>query len=229
MHKQYRKFDKELIKNDFLRRHYECLPFIGEKYEEHHLLLIGESHYVPTNEIPLVNRNDFYDISFDDLGQGEYRKWINTRYVFESRVYEKVNFKCFFSNPATEIARIINQTSNPSFDQKIAAMHEYAFINYFKRPSYNKGKTITELSCKDYYYAYNISKEIIEILKPNHIIFLSKKAYYAFCDLSKNDEQKQEYTLNCVSHPCSIWWNRKRKDGKSARQDFYDFLSVVLK
>ena len=50
MREQYSKFDCELLKNDFLKRHHECLPFIGEDYDNCRLLLIGESHYVPDDE-----------------------------------------------------------------------------------------------------------------------------------------------------------------------------------
>ena len=33
MYKQYDEFDRKLLENDFMKRHYESLPFIGEKYE----------------------------------------------------------------------------------------------------------------------------------------------------------------------------------------------------
>lgn len=230
MRLQYKKFDIELLKNEYIKRHYECLPFIGEEYEDSRLLLIGESHYVPKNAVPYVDIDDFYELSYDDLEEGEYKSWINTRKVFERRVYDKCEFKGFFSNPATEIAKIINHTENPSKDQKISAMHQYAFFNYFKRPSFKAGKTIDNLTEKDNKFAYNISKDIIEVLKPELIIFISKKAYYAFCDSDQNNENelKLRYTIKKVSHPSSSWWNRKRNDGGCGGQDFYDYVSEIL-
>lgn len=39
MHEQYKEFEEKLNKNEFLRKHYECMPFIGEKYRESGLLL----------------------------------------------------------------------------------------------------------------------------------------------------------------------------------------------
>jgi len=228
MRLQYKNFDIELLKNDFIKRHYECLPFIGEKYEDSRLLLIGESHYVPKDEVHCVDIDDFYDVSFDDLAEGKYKNWINTRKVFESRVYDKCDFKGFFSNPATEIAKIINHIENLSQNQRISAMHQYAFMNYFKRPSYDTGKTIDKLTEIDYMYAYDISSCIIEALKPTLIIFLSKKAYCAFCNSDQNGRLKSKYTVKYVSHPSSCWWNRKRKDGRCAKQDFYDYVSAIL-
>ncbi len=228
MREQYKEFEEKLNKNEFLRKHYECMPFIGEKYRESGLLLIGESHYVPEDAVECVNIEDFYDTDFDDLPKGEYKDWINTRNVFEKRVYNKCDFKNFFSNPATEIARVINRSDNLTMDQRIAAMHYYAFMNYFKRPSYDAGKTIEGLTGKDYRYAYEISSAIIEILAPELIIFLSKKAYYSFCESDKNDKLRSQYTVKSVSHPSSCWWNRKRKDGRTAQKDFYDYISTIL-
>ena len=118
MREQYSKFDCEFLKNDFLKRHHECLPFIGEDYGNCRLLLIGESHYVPKHDVWCVDREDFYDCAFDDLANGEYKGWIDTRRVFEYRVYERQDFENFFSNPATEIARITNHTNNLTKDQK---------------------------------------------------------------------------------------------------------------
>ena len=228
MREQYSRFDCELLKNDFLKRHYECLPFIGEEYEKSRLLLIGESHYVPPNEIFCVNREDFYDTSFDDLSEGEYKGWINTRSVFEYRVYDKGDFKNFFSNTATEIAKIINHTDDVSKDKRIEAMHQYAFMNYFKRPSYDEGETIRGITDKDYIYAYDISAYIIDVLNPRLIIFLSKKAYYAFYDSDQKRGLNSRFDIKCVSHPSSAWWNRKRKDGRCAREDFHDYVESVL-
>ena len=229
MREQYKKYDIEFANNDFLKRHPECLPFIGEKYDDSRLLLIGESHYIPKKAICYVNRSDFYDISYDDLEDGEYKGWINTRSVFENRVYNRVDFKNFFSNPATEIAKIINNTNSPSKEQRISAMHQYAFINYFKRPAYDRGKTIRGLTDNDYKYAYEITRYIISVLKPKLIIFLSRKAYYAFCDMRKQDDVLiPESMVKSVSHPSCCWWHRKRKDGKCAREDFSNYISAIF-
>ena len=59
MYQQYQAFDGQLLANDFIKRHYECLPFIGEKYESSRLLLVGESHYVPGDGLHCVDREDF--------------------------------------------------------------------------------------------------------------------------------------------------------------------------
>ncbi len=224
MREQYRAYDEELLKNDFLHRHTECLPFIGEKYKEIRLLLIGESHYVPKRDICFVNREDYYDCGYDDLDKGDYKTWINTRAVFEYRVYERRDFKNFFSNPATEIARVINHTDNLTKDQRIEAMHNYAFFNYFKRPSYDKGKSIKGLSDIDYNFAYDVSCFMIKILDPQLIVFLSKKAYKAFCESDRDKNLGSHYSIRSVSHPSSAWWNRVRNDGACARDEFYEYV-----
>ena len=228
MREQYSKFDCELLKNDFLKRHHECLPFIGEEYDNCRLLLIGESHYVPEDDVWCVDREDFYDCVFDDLTNRDYKGWIDTRKVFEYRVYERQDFKNFFSNPATEIAKITNHTDKLTKDQRIDAMHKYAFMNYFKRPSYQAGKTIKGLTETDYEYAYDVSSYIIDVLKPKLIIFLSKKAYDAFCDSDHDNRVRSRYDIKRVSHPSRSWWNKKRKDGRCAREDFHDYVATIL-
>lgn len=140
-------------------------PFIGEEYEKTRLLLIGESHYVPEKDVHCVDRDDFYEVSFDDLEDGEYKGWICTRQVFDYRVYERRDFKNFFSRTATEIARAAYHKDELSLEERVMAMHKYAFMNYFKRPSYDAGGTIMGLSDDDYRYAYDVSKVIIELLQ----------------------------------------------------------------
>ena len=206
MRPQYHEFDQQLQKHAFLQRHYECLPFIGENYKETRLLLIGESHYVPGAEMHCVNREDFYDVSFDDLAEGEYKDWINTRHVFEYRVYNRKNLKGFFANPATEMAGVLHPTEPVSTDRIIEAMH---------------------LTRQDYRYAYDVSRYIMDVLQPTHVVFVSKKAYYAFC-ASATEDVFAQYSIACVSHPSSAWWNRKRKDGRCAREDFRDFVAEIL-
>lgn len=228
MREQYKEYDQELLKNDFIKRHYECLPFIGEQYKNSRLLLIGESHYVPESAVHAVDRTDYYDNSFDDLEDGDYKGWINTRSVFESRVYDRCDFKNFFSNTATEIAKIINHTDDLSLCQRIEAMHQYAFFNYFKRPSYDEGETIRGLTEEDNKFAYDISSYIIEILNPQLVIFLSMKAYYAFCNSDQDGRISSKYTIKTVSHPSCPWWNRKRRDGRCAKDDFHDYISTIL-
>lgn len=225
MRKQYENYDSKLLQNDYLKRHYECLPFIGEQYESSRLLLIGESHYVPKAGVQFVDREDFYDISFDDLPDGEYKGWIHTRSVFEWRVYHGGDLNVFFRNPAAEIAKIMHHTDRVSNDCIREAMHQYAFMNYFKRPSYKKGRTIERLTEQDYQCAYDTSCHIIDVLQPTHMIFLSKKAFYAFCDSDQEGKIRSNYSIKSVSHPSSHWWNRRRKDGGCAREDFYGFVS----
>ena len=228
MREQYKIYDEELLKIGFLSRHPECLPFIGEKYSDSRLLLIGESHYVPERDIDLVNREDFYDCRFEDLDPGDYKTWIDTRAVFEYRVYDRGDFKNFFSNPATEIARAVNHTDNLSKDQRVDAMHQYAFFNYFKRPSYDEGKTIAGLSETDYRYAYEVSCDIIKVLEPRMIVFLSRKAYDAFYEADRDNGFGSHYNIRSVSHPSSAWWNRKRNDGGCSREEFYEYVKDIF-
>ena len=222
------RYDNRLLKNEFLKRHNECLPFIGEKYDDSRLLLVGESHYVEKEDVGYVDRQDYYEISYDDLPKGKYKGYINTRDVFKYRASNKKYFESFFSNIATEIAIIINHTSKVSLDQKRKAMQQFAFINYYKRPSYERGKTIRELTTQDNMIAYDISCYIMDVLDPNLIVFVSKKAYDSFLNSDRNKQMRSKYRIESVSHPSCAWWNRKRNDGKCAREDFYNYVASIL-
>ncbi|MBR3468532.1 MAG: hypothetical protein IKH28_02430 [Lachnospiraceae bacterium] len=228
MRELYEKYDEMLKKNGFLKRHTECLPFIGDEYEKGRLLLIGESHYLEKKYVPCVDREDFYEVSFADLPDGDYKGWIDTRAVWEYRVYEKAKFENFFANTATEIAKVVYQTENPSRDQRIEAMNYYAFMNYYKRPSFEEGKTINGLTEKDNQYAYDVSSYIMDVLEPKMVIFLSKKAYYAFCESDVGERLHSKYDIKCVSHPSSVWWNRRRSDGKCAREEFREYVNSLF-
>ena len=223
------KYDNRLLENEFLKRHNECLPFIGKNYDDSRLLLVGESHYVEKEDVRYVDRQDYYEISYDDLPEGYYKSYINTRVVFSDRANEHFDkFETFFSNIATEIAVINNQTNDVSLIQKRRAMQQFAFMNYFKRPSYDRGKTIRELLDIDYKIAYGISCYIIDVLKPKLIIFMSKKAYDSFLAADYYGEMRANYKIESVSHPSCAWWNRKRSDGKCAKEDFRNLLSTEI-
>lgn len=41
MRKQYEGYIDKFLENDFLKHHYECIPFIGEEYEKTDCFLSG--------------------------------------------------------------------------------------------------------------------------------------------------------------------------------------------
>ena len=84
----------EICENDIVER-------VANKYKISKLLakILISRNVVEDEKIAVFlqpKRNDFYEIALNDLEDGDYKFWINTRRVFESRVYGKENFKAFF-------------------------------------------------------------------------------------------------------------------------------------
>lgn len=232
------KYDEELKKNDFLKRHDECLPYIGEKYDVYKLLIIGESHYIGSDEdgilSSIIKNQDYYKKPIKEINNGkfkekEYIKWIDTRTVFTYRKDDKVDAGFFF-NIASEIAKVIYD--NPKInilnqDKLKDAFKCFAFINYFKRPSLKKGKEIEDITNEDKKYAFDITKYIIDVIKPKYIAFVSKKSYHLFKEEFKKDINN--LVIKAFSHPSCAWWNRKNNNGESARKEFAKFLKEINK
>ena len=71
----------------------------------------------------------------------------------------------------------------------------------------------------------NNFEQVIKILKPNYILFLSKKSYYIFA------ARKSDYfnITDTFDHPASIWWYRKRKDGRKSKDKFREKIEMIFK
>ena len=82
--------------------------------------------------------------------------------------------------------------------------HHVAFMNYYQRPSLMRGESILP-DDMDKRFAATTLDEVINILKPTAVIFLSKTAYWEY--LNHHPAFEKIYT---VAHPCSPWWNRDK-------------------
>ena len=234
----YDKYDDKLMENDFLKRHYECLPYIGEKYEKYRLLIIGESHYAENDKngneyLSSIDNKTYYEKKFEEINVGgfkekEYEKWINTRIVLNHRKDDKVN-SGFFTNITSEIAKVIFNNININYynqNELKKTLDYFAFFNYFKRPSFSQGKEINSTK-EDEDFAFNISKYIIDVIKPKYIAFISKRSYNLFMDRYKNDISNLE--IEGFQHPSCPWWNIKMKSGKNAKEKFREFMNYIIK
>lgn len=75
------------------------------------------------------------------------------------------------------------------------AFTAFAFYNYFQRPASNSGSLI-ELTDEDEMQAYAVYQRVVESLKPNRFIFLSKKAYNSY---KKNADHVGCELIECIS------------------------------
>ncbi|MDO9153359.1 MAG: hypothetical protein Q7U47_06585 [Paludibacter sp.] len=89
------------------------------------------------------------------------------------------------------------------FDANENIFDHFTFYNFFLRPAQNEGDQL-HIDKNDKIEANNVFEKIIQILKPEIVIFLSSKAWNN-CNVKKNDD----IYINFTAHPSSIWWNRK--------------------
>lgn len=199
-------YDNELKEIEFYKNsriHQLMLPYIGFNYQEHKVLLIPESHYLENDEDrkKVSNFKEWYEDKGDITLSREGH--INTREVV----------KQWFSNGNGLFQKIEKELENASIDIKYF-WERIAFMNFFIVPSTNGSREIYSTKEVEEKSLSNF-EQVIKILKPNYILFLSKRSYYIF-------EKKNSEYLNktsSFSHPTSIWWYRKRKDGKKQKMN----------
>lgn len=209
-------YDNELKEIEFYKNsriHQLMLPYIGFNYQEHRVLLVAESHYLGNEEDrkKIANFKEWYedkgDITLSQEGH------INTREVVEQ----------WFSNGNGLFQKIKKELENANIDIKYF-WERIAFMNFFIVPSTNGSRGIystKEVEEK----SLNNFEQVIKILKPNYILFLSKKSYYIFA------ARKSDYfnITDTFDHPASIWWYRKRKDGRKSKDKFREKIEMIFK
>ena len=209
-------YDSELKEIEFYKNsivHQLMLPYIGFNYQEHRVLLVAESHYLGNEEDrkKVANFKKWYEDKGDiTLSQEGY---INTREVV----------KQWFSNGNGLFQKIEKELENASIDIKYF-WERIAFMNFFIIPSTNGSREIYSTKEVEEKSLNNFEK-VIKVLKPNYILFLSKRSYYIF---EKNNSGYLKNTY-AFCHPTSLWWYRKRKDGMKSKDEFREKIEIIFK
>jgi len=137
-------------------------------------------------------------------------EYINTRCVVKEHCNNN-NKQPFFSMIKKEIINVEN------FWNKVS------FMNFFIVPSINGSrgievsKDIEEKSLENF-------ENVLDVIKPNYILFLSKKSY---CIFEKSNSKYLKNTFG-FGHPSSPWWSRKRKDGKKYKEEFKEKIEEIF-
>lgn len=207
----------------------EMLPFIGNEWEKSKkILLIGESHYLPYDEIKSYSDFDFNKNWYDgqsSILDAKHKKYITTRnnlITVESGIYEKPLALYFNLRKALlELTELKN--SKIVFDK-------FSFYNYFQKPAYvmeinNEDRSIKP-SDLDKKIAYDIFKRIIEVIEPNIVIFVSKKSFNSFNQLNSSRGDFKDLKIDFVPHAGRPWWNKISKSygNRTGKQKFIDII-----
>jgi len=209
-------FDERLKKCWVYEKHPQLLPFVGENYGNgkcKRILLIGESHYISNTYLAGENKGkdrkkeeleyifeNWYGISGNDLSKDD-REWTTTR----------------------DTIRTGFSTNGARFNKNIYAVLEklgidlsyISFMNFFQRPAYYKQSI--EHSKKDIEIANETLRLVCDVIQPDCLLFVSKKAYRNWLS-----DKNKEIFHDAVSHPACAWWYRS--GGKHGEQKFIKFF-----
>ena len=110
------------------------------------------------------------------------------------------------------------------------ALDDLSYGNYFKKPAGITGGSI-KVTEMDKEVAYDAFKKDLETLKPDKLVFSSKKAYDAVIETAtkRGDNNILQFLKEravVVPHATSAWWNRKSKayGGLSGKERLKQFL-----
>ena len=203
-------YDGQLKEIRHFSLHPEMLPYVGRHYNETRILLIGESHYLSNYESEEVrNMNAWYESPTDDYSF-EYKENIETRWVIRKFLTgRRTKAYSMFSNPAKALTDAWDL--GELYDGE--AFTGFAFYNYFQRPARNAGKSIV-MGEEDERQAFFIMNRIVDILKPEKVIFLSKKAADSFTYQGGDLDEKR---FHFVYHPTSKYWHEAEGKKKLCR------------
>lgn len=222
-------FDQELLKIPHYQHHPEMLPFVGKNYcnKRKRVLLVGESHYLTHTKERNVSADyialNWYEkpLFFHDTNNVFCKDFMNytTRGILSAFVESGKDGSgwIIFSNP-------IRAYYNEEHVNHLH-IHDFAFINFYQRPAFEFGKSINttigernlNLEKQDHNVACETLNAVIDIISPDIIVFLSRKAYNNFiCEKAVD--------IYRVPHPTCCWWNRESKNNKKGREAFKEIL-----
>ena len=203
------KFDKELKKIEHYDRFPSMLPYVGINYGKNDnpkILLIGESNYLPDYSKIHKKAEKWFQSTEQDLNDEEI-DWIHCRQLLE----------CDWTGTGHVIYSELNRNLEKHFEiiNDKRAITNIAYMNGFQRPSPIPGESIKEhLSQLDTEVSSDVISQVVKIVKPDVVIFVSKFAWEILSPKLHLDENvKIDYTC----HPGTgglYWHNKDYKHGK---------------
>lgn len=199
-------FDTSLKQIPHYQAYPAMLPFVGKEYvsEQHKkVLVIGESHYLPEESTVHHDAEAWYAGSQKSLNEEEV-DWINTRGVIIWHHEDKKRF----------VGKINKEIEGAGFGESKPGMEHIALMNAFQRPSLERKTMKGHDTKKDISVSADVIRSVVDILKPETVIFVSKYAWEKF-HTAIGERAKIEW----VYHPTGQkgrWWSKKEGKEKFA-------------
>lgn len=200
-------FDAALKEMRFYKQYKEYLPFVGSQYKESpvKILILGESHYLPDKSKALKGAEEWYQGNSGKLEE-EDKEYIRTRVVVKSGKKKHVIFR---NLEAALIKADLPKCSN--------VFNYVAYMNSFQRPAVCKKSISEKQENIDVTVAVEVINGVVEIIKPDLILFVSK---WAGNILSKKINLEPEVKVYVFPHPSRPCWFRKTKKNGVGRDRF---------
>ncbi len=186
-------------------------PYIGHNYGLNNntkILLIAESNYLPEDSVIHKNAEVWYNSSQLDLNTKEIN-WIHCRQLCEND----------WKDNGLMLYRELEQNLQMHFKSSVnkeRAMTNIAFMNAFQRPSPKMGESIKHyLKESDYKISSDVISQVISIIDPDLVVFVSKLAWDRLKSRLKIENSKLKIDFTC--HPASggrYWHNKQYRNGK---------------
>ena len=182
-------------------RRFPCMqPWIGSRYrDERHkrLLVIGESHYLPTESTIHHDAARWYRSSQNDLSSEEVR-WVSTVGNITGRWYRAHRIYREIQNQVATVLKEKGVTPDPF------PLNHVAYCNYFLRPAPISGDSMEgHAHQQDLDVAEEVLTWFILNHSPNLVIVTSRFA-------GRHAQQvTREHAIPSTTtpHPGSRWWN----------------------
>ena len=204
----------------------DFVPYIAKGYgDSKKILLIWESYYASNKDsVEIVKSPEkwYFDApqesiyklkEFDRQNEEACRHW-----NFASKMYpDGIDRQSrTFANVANVFKGFMPKGEDP--------FSYCAGYNFYLRPA--KERDSIKDKPIDREIAAKTLQKVISILKPEYVVFLSKKSYSVFKKECKGFKQDfPSVVFVAFAHPSSNWWNRKHgKDKLSAKERFTKFL-----
>ncbi|ACX73924.1 hypothetical protein Fisuc_0312 [Fibrobacter succinogenes subsp. succinogenes S85] len=162
------KYDNDLLKLPFYKNHAYMLPFVGDDYDlskHKKLLLVGDSHYMPDGTIVHHDVSTWY---------------MNPTVIHNSKEENNcATRKTWGVWRNTTFCNRVQETMDLATGKR-DAWKSVAFYNYFLRPADESEQNMQKFWSKhggekdDREYAIKNLVDVIGILKPNLIVFMSR-------------------------------------------------------
>ncbi len=201
-------------------------PFVGGEYgcsKYKKILLIWESYYDKNGKKEIIKCPNrwYFDAGIDEIKKifgdktNDYERWLN----FARKMHEKGKDResLTFKN----VEKILNKFSGDENSFRYCAGY-----NYYLRPASNSSSIKADKLDEE--IAAKTLEKIIDILKPDVVVFLSKKANTSFKTYFKTYKNKfSTIQFKSFVHPACAWWNRKsgKEPKKSGEERFEEFIS----